>query len=162
MRNTATNIALISMSRSGHRAVMEWMGRIHGSPPRNIESKPFKRSIELTRKVPVLLLRSYPNWLASIVSHFPDHSCFDVMIDKWVSHAKAAATIPTILFERWVKAGHGDDIDIGKTFGSFTKFDSGSVLTRGAQMRGNPTYDRLLSARTDAVAANDSICWGTT
>ncbi len=144
--------ALISMSRSGHRAVLRWLWKRYKIVG-NIESKPFEMSMRRAGNDNVtLLIRDYPNWAASLASYFHDHHSFDPMIDAWITHAEAAHSVPTILFNEWVEAGHGDDIEI---FGS-DSFGTGHVLTRAKQMAGHPVYERLMQ-REDALAANERV-----
>ena len=74
------------------------------------------------------------------------------MIDDWIPHADAAHSVPTILFNEWVEAGCGDDIEI---FGS-DSFGTGSVLTRYKQMNGHPVDERLMQ-REDALEASERV-----
>ncbi len=153
VQGTRPPTTLICMSRGGHRAVQWWLNLRHKRVDL-IESKPFEMSIRRARPdaSPTLLIRDYPNWAASIAAYFSEHHSFDPMVDCWITHAAAAHTVPTILFPEWVRAGHGNEIDIPNSDG----FGAGTVLTRNKLMRGDPTYERLMD-RTDATELNARV-----
>ncbi len=153
-------LSIVAMSRTGHRAVREWLYQQTGKHPRNIEAQSWVKSMEMCKAngtAPILLLRDYPNWLASIVSYMRHDSIepFHLMVDNWISHVEQAYTVPTILFNEWVKAGHGDGIVISKG-GDATRFDGGSVLTRYEQMADDPRYVELMQ-REDAVGLSHTL-----
>ena len=153
--------SLVCMSRSGHRAVIQWMKRTY-EKVKNVEAKNWEFS---RRKIgdghTTLLLRDYPNWAASIASYFPHHFGFDTFVDKWITHANAAHTVPTILFHEWVEAGNGEGIEIfgespNEALKNKTSDGPGNVLTRYKQMAGHPVYERLMQ-RTDAIEASERV-----
>jgi len=153
-----STIHVIAMSRTGHHAVIDWVEREYGEPANNLESQTFEESMSFPGRH-VLVLRDYPNWLASVIRNFKS---FDrlaerrlLWVDNWMSHVRAAFTIPTILYPAWHAAGHGKDIQprVGMRFGD------PDPLGRAGIMQNHPTFKKMMESRPDAVALSKSIDW---
>ncbi len=161
-------LSMIAMPRTGHRAVMLWLaGKTEtvrrDRPIGNIEGKSFDESMaicEQTGTAPVMLLRDYPNWLASMVTFFEtcrnDSRRMNKFVDCWMTHMENAFSVPTILFPNWVAAGHGDGITVNPD-SPVTKFVGGSVLDRGSQMGDHPMYLEMMSTRQDAISISEKV-----
>lgn len=157
-------VNVISMSRTGHRAIMQWLRERIGSTIYNTESKPFAQSVAKPG-LPVLVLRDYRNWMASLVYHMlplhvPQHrGRLEQYIDMWVSHTEAAFSVPTILYPDWVRAGYGKNITIR---GNPTDFHDDDTLHRYEQMSHDDEFRRVVEGREDALRVNERVFGGPT
>jgi hypothetical protein len=141
-------IAVVAMPRTGHTAIRSWLSKFTGEKVRNVEGHPFDHSLRRSgNNTPVLVLRDYLSWAASMLSFYPDYTERHMAesINRWVDHVAHAGQIPTIYFDRWVRAGHGRGV-----VGSESRFEGGSVLDRSREMTEHPCWPYVMS-RTDAL-----------
>jgi len=180
---------VIAMPRTGHRAVMQWLWRSSGGNPavvrqpvmarkrtptdfhiHNIEYKSFEDSMERAGSnggPVVLLVRDYPNWIASILAwrgclQEEQREGADLVAlrlalntdtDMYLTHLEAVGTVPTILYPQWVRAGHGEGIEVA---GRPSRFEGGDPLHRYEQMADHEMYQEMMT-REDAIAMSDRV-----
>lgn len=136
--------SVIAMPRTGHHAVMRWLEARDGGRPRNVEGRFWDDSLESIKNmktVPILVIRDYPNWAASVLSYFTKHveSDLERYVAMWISHVENAYTIPTIRYDLWLRAGHGKTVlDEG------SMFEGGSRLNRYEQSCGDSRWPYLM------------------
>ncbi len=124
----------------------------------------------------VLVVRAFPNWLASSLAWklYPRCDSYMRFLAKlWVNNAKSALALPEgprVLFERWVQheeyrktcaKGLGIEykpggVDTPATFGP-SSYQDMEVLTRGQKMKDNPRFQKHLSENSEAIELTEKL-----
>ncbi len=176
---------VISMSRSGHRAVLDWLrgslpGSVHtiGRVASNDDCRCADWHLvnyencsmpEFVKENPpgysILHIRDYRNWAASMIMNgVNNRDDLDQQIDVWMTHAAAVDKLPTILYHEWTASKVYRDKVLRKISSDVLKFDrtKESTPTRfgnndfhGRYKGSSAKVKKFIDKRTDAVRLSD-------